>query len=88
MAQSIGDLFITLGFNVDLQKLNDFSDSVQSVFGSILKLSAIAGTGAGLYEIAAGVAQTTNKWRDFNHCLKVGSLAQPNYKSLLRFILR
>lgn len=66
MAQSIGDLFITLGFKVDNQPLKDFDNSIQSVFSGLLKFSALAGTGAGLYEITKGVAETTNQWRNFN----------------------
>jgi len=42
MGMSIGELFVSLGFDVDDGKLKDFNEGVKSTAGELLKLSAIA----------------------------------------------
>jgi Phage tail lysozyme len=48
MAQSIGELFVKLGFDVDDSKLKSFQDSVQSVYSGIKDLAGAAGIGLGV----------------------------------------
>lgn len=66
MAQSIGDLFVKLGFDVDDQKLRGFEQDVKSVFNTLLGLAGITASAAGLYELGKGAAETQVQWRNFN----------------------
>lgn len=51
MGMSVGELFVSLGFDVDDGKLKAFNESIKTASGELLKLSAIA-TG-GLYALNA-----------------------------------
>lgn len=61
MAQSIGDLFVKLGFDVDDSKLKSFDESLQGVFDGIKKFAGLAGVGlgvAGFIDLAKGASDT------------------------------
>ena len=45
MGMSIGELFVSLGFDVDSGKLESFTDSIKAASTEVLKLSAIATSG-------------------------------------------
>ena len=45
MGMSIGELFVSLGFDVDSGKLEAFTDSIKAASTEVLKLSAIATSG-------------------------------------------
>lgn len=47
MGQSIGELFVKLGFDVDDSKLTSFSDSIDGLYSGIQRLGALVGVGAG-----------------------------------------
>ena len=66
MAQSIGDLVINLGFNVDKQKLDDFNDSVNDTFQGILKFAGLDLSVQGLAKIGTTAAQSALWMRDLN----------------------
>lgn len=66
MAQSIGDLAIKLGFDVDDAKLQSFNTSIKDVFSNLLQIAGISATAAGMYELAKGAAETQVQWRNFN----------------------
>lgn len=48
MGQSIGELFVKLGFDVDDAKLKSFDDSIQDLYAGIQKLAGYAGVGLGV----------------------------------------
>lgn len=66
MAQSIGDLFIKLGFQVDSQPLKDFSDSINSTFKGLLQFAGVDLGVQGLKNIAASAANSALSMRDLN----------------------
>lgn len=47
---NVGELFVSLGFDVDDKKLKEFNDGIKTTAGEILKLAAIATGGLGAYE--------------------------------------
>lgn len=59
MGMSIGELFVSLGFDVDDGKLKSFNESIKTASGELLKLSAIA-TG-GLYALNAFLEGSLNR---------------------------
>lgn len=66
MGMSVGELFISLGFDVDERKLREFDSSVKEVRNNLLKMSAVA-TGA-VYALNAfmeGSALNAVKLRNF-----------------------
>lgn len=61
MGQSIGELFVKLGFDVDDTKLKAFDDSIKGVFNGIKQLAGYAGVGlgvAGFVELAKHASDT------------------------------
>lgn len=59
MGMSVGELFVSLGFDVDDGKLKDFNGAIKTAQGELLKLSAIA-TG-GLYALNAFLEGSINR---------------------------
>lgn len=58
MGQSIGELFVKLGFEVDDAPLKSFDNSIKDVFNTVKSIAGVSLTGAGLYELAKGAEQT------------------------------
>lgn len=61
MGQSIGELFVKLGFDVDDTKLKSFDESIKELYGGIQKLAGYAGVGlgvAGFIQLAKGASDT------------------------------
>jgi hypothetical protein len=58
MGQSIGDLFVKLGFDVDDTKLKSFDDSIKSVFNTVLQLAGVTASAAGFTALAKGASDT------------------------------
>ncbi len=58
MGQSLGDLFVKLGFEVDDSKLKSFDASIKSTFNTILGFAGITASVAGFVSIAKGAEET------------------------------
>lgn len=61
MAQSVGELFMTLGFDVDDQKLKSFNQSINSTLDTMLKLAGVSLTTAGFLEVMNGAGEAAVK---------------------------
>ncbi len=74
MAQSLGELFVKLGFDVDDAKLKSFDNSIKSTFSEIMKLAGVSLTIAGFTVIAKDASdaalQVRNLGTDFNTSAK------------------
>lgn len=74
MAESLGSLFVKLGFDVDDAKLKSFDSSIKGVFNDILKLAGVSLTIAGFTVIAKDASdaalQVRNLGTDFNTSAK------------------
>jgi hypothetical protein len=63
---TVGDLFVTLGFNVDDSKLQAFDAKIKELRNGLVTLTAeAAGTLYALDKIASGSAQSANSLRQF-----------------------
>ena len=76
MAQSIGDLFVSLGFKVDSQPLQDFDKSIKSVSESVKQFAGMAGVGlsvAGFATMINGFADSAIQVRNLRTELGMGT---------------
>lgn len=71
MSQSIGDLFVSLGFKVDDTPLKSFDESLKSVFGTALKVAGVGGGIAGFALALNQVADNASKIQNLNTQLGV-----------------
>lgn len=66
MASSIGELFVTLGFDVDDQKLNEFSDKIDSAKNGLYKMAGAATAAvAAIGELISGPVERGAMFKQF-----------------------
>ncbi len=66
MAQSLGDLFVKLGFVIDDTGLKSFDQSIKDTFGTILKFAGLAGGATGFTIMLNDAANTATAVRNLN----------------------
>jgi Phage tail lysozyme len=65
--QSIGELFVSLGFDVDDQKLKNFNDGIRNLSNDMLKFAGISSLSlAGLAYFMSGSANAATAMQNFN----------------------
>lgn len=83
MGQSIGDLFVKLGFDVDDTKLKEFDSSIRSTFNSLLQIAGVSLTIAGLVKIGKDASDTAVQLRNLATDFGTSTRAAQGFASAL-----
>lgn len=86
MGQSIGELFVSLGFELDESKLKSFNNGLNDAYGTILKVAGAAGLATGFYEIAKGAGNNAVALRDLNSELGVNIKYAQDFASIWKTV--
>lgn len=72
-ANNIGELFVSLGFDVDDAKLKDFSSELKGVLNTALELAGVSLGLAGFKNLMEGASQTAAQFREMNKELGISA---------------